>query len=133
MILMAEDLPKRSLVLLVFFIYGLHAFSALTGLLTPAFIVTAFLTGWPSLLAVLLSYLKRFSAQGTYLESHFAFLIRTFWLALLWLIVAGLCMITLIGFFPGVGIILIVGLWVLYRLLKGLSYLLDENPIPEIQ
>jgi uncharacterized membrane protein len=46
-------------------IYGLHAFSALTGLLSPAMIVTAFLTGWPSIIAVILNYVKRSDVQGT--------------------------------------------------------------------
>lgn len=129
---MSQALPNRSLVLLVYGIYGLHAFSAFTGLLTPAFIVTAFLTGWPSLLAVFLCYFKRFSAQGTYLESHFAFLIKTFWSALLWLVIAGVCLISVIGFIPGIIIILVVGVWVLFRLLKGMSFLLDESPIPNV-
>lgn len=129
---MSQALPRNTLVLLVYCIYGLHAFSALTGLLSPAFIVTAFLTGWPSLLAVLLSYLKRFDAQGTYLESHFSWLIQTFWRALLCLVIAGLCMISIIGFIPGVVILLVVGVWVLYRLAKGMSYMLDEKPIPNM-
>jgi hypothetical protein len=45
-------------------IYGLHAFSALTGLLSPAMIVTAFLSGWPSIIAVILNYVKRAEVRG---------------------------------------------------------------------
>lgn len=48
-----------SLITLTHAIYALHAFTVLMGMLTPAFIVTAFLTGWPSILAVILNYLKR--------------------------------------------------------------------------
>ncbi|MBI3937018.1 MAG: hypothetical protein HY323_08570 [Betaproteobacteria bacterium] len=44
-------MPRESLVALTHVIYGLHAFSALMGVLGPAFIVTAFLTGWPSIIA----------------------------------------------------------------------------------
>jgi len=40
-------------------IYGLHAFSLLTGILGAATVIGAFLTGWPSLIAVILNYIKR--------------------------------------------------------------------------
>jgi len=60
--------PNTSLVSLAYIIYGLHGFSALTGVLTPALVVTAFLTDWPSIIAVILSYAKRSDAEGTYLE-----------------------------------------------------------------
>ena len=74
--------PPESLVRLTHLIYGLHAFSALMGIISTAAIVTAFLTGWPSILAVILNYAKRGEARGTYLESHFSWQIRTFWAAL---------------------------------------------------
>lgn len=127
---MSRSLPSSSLVSLMYIIYGLHAFSAISGLLSPALIITTFLTGWPSILAVLLSYYKRFSAQGTYLESHFAFVIQTFWLAFMWLVISGILIVTVIGAILGFAILLIVGVWLLYRLLKGMSYLIDEKPIP---
>ncbi|HEX7239806.1 MAG TPA: hypothetical protein VF263_06045 [Longimicrobiaceae bacterium] len=38
---------------------------------------------FPLLLAAPLSYLKRLEARGTWLESHFTWQIRTFWLSLL--------------------------------------------------
>ena len=40
-------------------IYALHAFSLLTGILGAATVVGAFLTGWPSIIAVILNYVKR--------------------------------------------------------------------------
>jgi uncharacterized membrane protein len=105
---------------IVFIIYLLHFFSALTGLLTPAFIVTAFLTGWPSIIAVIMSYFWRNDADGTYLESHFSWLIRTFWFTVLWLIVAWFFIVTIIGMVIGIPMLLTVGIWVMYRLLKGI-------------
>jgi uncharacterized membrane protein len=65
-------------------IYGLHAFSLLTGILGAATVIGAFLTGWPSLIAVILNYVKRGDVRGTWLESHFRWQIRTFWYGLLW-------------------------------------------------
>src|SRR4029453_9820228 len=76
--------PKESLVTWTHVIYGLHAFSLLTGILGAATVVGAFLTGWPSIIAVIMNYLKRSEARGTWLESHFRWQIRTFWFGLLW-------------------------------------------------
>jgi uncharacterized membrane protein len=62
-------------------IYGLHAFSIVTGIVGAATVIGAFLTGWPSILAVVLNYVKRSEARGTWIESHFRWQIRTFWLS----------------------------------------------------
>ena len=43
-------MPSAGMVQLTHIMYGMHAFSALMGALGPVFIVTAFLTGWPSLI-----------------------------------------------------------------------------------
>ena len=51
--------PSSSLVSWTQFIYGLHAFSLLTGILGAATVIGAFLVGWPSIIAVILNYLKR--------------------------------------------------------------------------
>jgi uncharacterized membrane protein len=125
--------PADSLVTLTHVIYALHAFTVVTGILSPAFILTAFLTGWPSILAVILNYLKRGEARGTYLESHFRWQIRTFWFALLWVAIAWLLIITLLGIPFAVAIFVIVGLWVLYRITRGWLRLIDrlEMPRPE--
>lgn len=111
-------------------IYGLHAFTVVSGLLTPMFIVTAFLTGWPSILAVVLNYIKRSEVRGTYLESHFRWQIRTFWFALLWVVVAGLMAITVIGIPMAFVLATIAGLWVLYRVMRGWLRLNDKREMP---
>lgn len=121
--------PKDGLITLTHVIYGLHAFSAITGLFSSVFIVTAFLTGWPSIIAVILNYIKRDAAHGTYLASHFRWQIRTFWFALLWLIVMILLFVTLIGI-PLAWIIgVVTGLWVLYRIARGWLRLVDAQAI----
>lgn len=117
-------------VTLTYLIYGLHALSAAGGLLSPAFVVTAFLSGWPSLIAVVINYLKRRAVHGTYLESHFRWQIRTFWFALAWVLVAMLFMLTFIGIFVAIVIAWAAGLWVLYRIVRGLLRLLDKKPMP---
>jgi len=122
--------PADGLVTITHVIYGLHAFTVITGLLSPMLIVTAFLTGWPSILAVVLNYIKRSEARGTYLESHFRWQIRTFWFALLWVVVAWLLVFTLIGIPLAIAVVSIAGLWVLYRVARGWLRLNDKLAMP---
>src|SRR6187455_1546272 len=77
--------PPSSIVSWTQIIYALHAFSLLTGILGAATVVGAFLTGWPSIIAVILNYIKRGEARGTWVDSHFQWQIRTFWFGLLWI------------------------------------------------
>lgn len=97
-----------------------------------AFIVTTLLSGWPSLLAVLLNYLKRSDVRATYLDSHFGWRIRTFWYALAWFLVAWMLAVTLIGIPVAFVLALGVGLWVLYRIVRGWLALAggERMPVP---
>jgi uncharacterized membrane protein len=99
--------------------YALHAFSAVMGIVSSAAVVTTFLTGWPSILAVILNYVKRADVRGTWLESHFRWQIRTFWFALLWLVVAGLLFVTIIGIPLAWLMVVVTGVWVVYRMALG--------------
>jgi uncharacterized membrane protein len=113
-------------------IYALHAFSLLTGILGAATVVGAFLTGWPSIIAVVLNYVKRSEARGTWLESHFRWQIRTFWFGLLWV---ALCLLFVV-FTLGIGILVawiplaLVGVWFIYRIARGWLALIDRRPMP---
>jgi uncharacterized membrane protein len=122
--------PKTSLVSLTYIIYALHLFSAVTGVISSAFIVTAFLTGWPSLLAIVLSYIKRSDTQGTYLQSHFTWQIRTFWFSLLWLVIAAILALTVIAIPLAFFMVIFVGIWVMYRIIRGLLRLINAQPMP---
>ena len=112
-------------------IYGLHALSLVIGIIGTATVVGAFLLGWPSIIAVIMNYVKRSDARGTWLESHFRWQLRTFWFGLLWV---GLCtlfvLITL-----GIGLIIawlplgIVALWFIYRIWRGWMALREGRPM----
>jgi uncharacterized membrane protein len=112
-------------------IYALHAFSLLAGLFGAATVVGAFLTGWPSIIAVILNYVRRSEVRGTWLESHFRWQIRTFWYGLLWV---GLCVLFVV-LTLGIGILiawlplLIVGVWFVYRVAKGWIRLREGRPM----
>jgi uncharacterized membrane protein len=123
----------NSLVSYTHWMYGLHAASALIGMFSSAFIATAFLFGLPSIIAVVMNYIRRSDARGTYLQSHFSWQLRTFWFAALWVSVVFLLsfplFFVLVGFvtFP-VGII-VVGVWVIYRVARGWLKLKDGQPV----
>jgi len=123
--------PREGLVTLAHVIYGLHAFSALTGLLSPAMIVTAFLSGWPSIIAVILNYVKRAEVRGTWLDSHFSWQIRTFWFALLWLALGAVAFITVIGIPVALVLWFATGIWVLYRIIRGWLALSSQKVLPQ--
>lgn len=112
-------------------VYALHAFSLLTGIIGTATVVGAFLTGWPSIIAVVLNYIKRSEARGTWLESHFRWQIRTFWFGLLWISLCGAFIIATLG----IGLLFVwlpitlVGLWFVYRIVRGWVTLSDRRPM----
>ncbi len=88
-----------------------------------------FLIGWPTLhlstiVAVILAYIKRGEVRGTIWESHFDNIINTFWLTLVLGIVFGSrCM-----FCIGIPLIIALGIWFLYRAIKGLVRAIDSKP-----
>jgi len=125
-----SPLPSDDLVTLTHIIYALHAFSVLTGITSAAFIVTAFLSGWPSIIAVIINYVKRDSVRGTFLDSHFSWQIRTFWWSLLWVVIAGVMIATLIGIPFGLVLLVLVGLWVIYRIIRGWMALAGRKALP---
>jgi uncharacterized membrane protein len=121
--------PRQGLVTLTHVVYALHGFSALMGLLTPAFIVTSFLFGWPSIIGVIINLVKRDEVRGTYLESHFNWQLRTFFYALLWVVVAVLLALTIIGIPIAWIVALALGIWVLYRIVRGWLALGEGRPV----
>jgi len=80
-----------------------------------------------------MNYARQSDARGTFLESHFRWQIRTFWFALLWVVVIFAIsfplMIIAIGFvtlwlgYVGLGI------WVIYRIIRGWVALRDHRPV----
>ena len=114
-------------------IYGLHALSLIVGIIGTATVVGAFLLGWPSIIAVILNYVKRGDVRGTRLDSHFRWQIRTFWFGALWV---GLCALFVIVTF-GLGMLVawlplgLVALWFIYRIAKGWMALRDGRAMYE--
>jgi len=99
------------------------------GVSGAASIAGAFVFGVPSLLAVVLNWIKRGEVAGTWLDSHYRWQIRTFWFTLLWLLVYGLLIVTIIGIPVAWLLIVVLGIWVAYRVIRGWLALADQRPI----
>ena len=110
-------------------IYALHAWSVIAGIVTPALVVTAFLLGWPSILAVIFNYIKRSDAQGTMYESHFRWQIRTFWFAVPWALAGLVLWLTLLLIPVAIVLWILTGVWVAYRVIRGWITLARNRPI----
>lgn len=127
--------PTESLVNVAHLVYALHAWSVVAGIVGAATIVGMFLTGWPSIIAVIINYVKRPDARGTWLDSHFGWQIRTFWYTLLWVVIGGVAFVLLwwalgLGILLGVAIWGVAGLWVIYRIVRGWMALASAKAMP---
>jgi uncharacterized membrane protein len=119
--------PPPGLVTVAQLVYALHALSLLIGVTTAATIIGAFVFGVPSIIAVVINYLKRGEARGTFLESHFRWQIRTFWFALLWCLIGGALFVTFVGIPLALGIYFATGVWAIYRIARGWLALRDRK------
>lgn len=108
---MEEQRSQDSLITVTHAVYALQALS--------------FLTGVTALIAVIISYIKRSEAQGTWLESHFNWQIRTFWWGLFWSIIGFLLTFIFIGF----AVLIINTVWIIYRIIKGWLALVDRKVV----
>jgi uncharacterized membrane protein len=125
----STDSPPPSLVTVTHLVYALHALSLLIGVTTAATIVGAFVFGVPSIIAVVINYVKRGEAKGTFLESHFRWQIRTFWFALLWCVIGGMLFITIVGIPLALAVFFGAGVWAIYRIARGWLALRDRKPM----
>ncbi len=100
-----EPGPTNALVIYVLYLLGLViGISALAGLV--------------------IAYINRGKA-GTYVESHYAFLIRTFWIGLLYALVSAVLLILGIGFL----LMLAVAVWFIARCVIGMQALQRGEPV----
>lgn len=84
-----------------------------------------------SLLAVIIGAFVRDAARGTYVETHYQYLLRTFCWGILWLVI-----VTVIFALTVVGLLVlaipwgILTIWYLYRVIRGWLRLNDGRPAP---
>jgi uncharacterized membrane protein len=114
--------------------YALHALAILIGVVTSASIVGKFIFGLPSIIAVIMNYLRRNEVRGTWLEPHFSWQLRTFWFAALACIGALLVFGPLVLILIGIPFLLLawllIGIWTTYRIARGWLALKDGRTLP---
>ena len=87
----------------------------------------SFITGITGLIGIVLAHMWSGDARGTWAESHYTYLIRTFWFGLLGTIIGGLLTLVLIGFF----VLLAVGIWFGVRSVLSLVKASKQEPMPD--
>jgi uncharacterized membrane protein len=125
----AERAPLPSVLTVANLVYALHAFAIVVGFAGTATIVGSFLMSLPSIAAVVLNYIKRSDARGTWVASHYRWQIRTFWYSIFWVLLASLLFITLIGIPFAFVILGLLSIWLAYRVGKGWLRLRDGRPM----
>lgn len=105
-----EFSSQRQLVIVIYALYG------------AAF----FLGGIPAIVAIIINYIKRPEIKDPMLVSHFVWQIRTFWISV------GLALIGALSTIIGIGFIILfaIAIWNIYRLVRGVLYILENKPMP---
>lgn len=117
--------------LVAYLLFGLAALMQIggSGIAVPAPLLTIV-----GIIGVIVAYIKRDDARGTWVESHMTWLIRTFWWSTLWALIGWAVLlvfaIILIGLALGPLIWAVVAIWVAYRVIKGIIYFKDQRAIP---
>jgi uncharacterized membrane protein len=110
-------------------VYALHTLAIIIGIVGAATVIGSFVGGLPSIVAVILNYVKRRDARGTWADSHYRWQIRTFWFAVLWALIGWALVITVIGMVVGVPILIALTAWLIYRIGRGWLRLRDQRPM----
>ncbi|WP_100638547.1 DUF4870 family protein [Marinobacter salexigens] len=97
--------PARNLAVVVYILQGL----------------SFFLGGITGLVGVIINYVKLDDVRNTWVEPHFRWQIRTFWLGLLWTVIGVVTSFIIVGWFILMG----TAIWLIYRIVKGALALND--------
>ncbi|MEM7443792.1 MAG: hypothetical protein AAF414_10730 [Pseudomonadota bacterium] len=87
--------------------------------------LVAFVVGITMLVGVVMAYLNRGNGAD-WTRSHYTFLIRTFWIGLLYGIISGLLALVLIGF----ALAVLTAIWIIVRCVKGLQLVGRREAVP---
>jgi len=106
---------RSNLTLLTHVMYGLHTLSF-------------FSAGIFSVVAMVMNFVKRSELPDAFFRSHFRWQSRSFWFTLLWLLLT----LPLWAFFvfPGWVAWTVIGLWYLYRFIRGWWAFADNRAMP---
>ncbi len=94
-------------------LYGLHTLAWVGGYI-------------PAVIAMIVNYIKRGDENDAIYLSHHNYMIRTFWWALLWFVLTSPLWFLFV--LPGWIAWIVVGLWYLYRCIKGWLRFTNDKP-----
>jgi uncharacterized membrane protein len=116
--------------------YALFGTAAVIALVSSGFHFVAPLMGLVGIAGLIVAYVKRGDAQGTWVASHFTWLIRTFWYSLFWGVVGGIVLLVLGIILIGIPIALLIwavaSIWVIYRVIRGYLVFKESRPMPGV-
>jgi uncharacterized membrane protein len=114
--------------------YALFGAAAVIALFSSGFPAIAPLMGIVGIAGLIVAYVKRDDAQGSWVASHLRWLIRTFWYSFLWGIIGGIVLLVLGLVLIGIPIAFLIwavaSIWVIYRVIRGYLLFKDSKPIP---
>jgi uncharacterized membrane protein len=124
--------PPISAALLAYALFGV---GALVGLISSGFPAAAPLLGIIGIAGVIVAYVKRDDARGTFVASHLRWLIRTFWYSFLWGVIGSIVyvlffIVFLLGPVLAFFIWGVASIWVLYRVIRGYLLFNASRPVP---
>ena len=123
----AAGSPPISAALLAYALFGT---AAVIALVSSGFHFIAPLMGLVGIIGLIVAYVKRGDAQGTWVASHFTWLIRTFWFSFLWGVVGVVFAITIIGLVVAIPVWAVASIWVIYRVIRGYLLFKESKAIP---
>ncbi|MTI00652.1 DUF4870 domain-containing protein [Roseibium sp. RKSG952] len=89
-------------------------------------ILLGFVIGLSPIIGVIFAYLNRGKGEG-WVDSHYTFQIRTFWIALIASFISMLLMMIAIGFI----LLILVAIWTIIRCVKGLQLASRGDAVPD--
>ena len=107
-----KDASERRVVMHI--LYGLHTLAWLSA-------------GTFAVVALIVNYIQRGEENDPVIIGHHNYMIRTFWWTLLWLVLCS--WLWLLFVLPGVVAYAIIGLWYLYRCIRGWVRMNDGKAI----
>jgi uncharacterized membrane protein len=97
-----------------------------TATMVYALYALSFLFAITVIFGVIIAHLKKGDAEGSYVQSHFSYQIRTFWWSVVWVIVG---IATIAVFFIGYLVLIANAIWFIYRIIKGWMRLSEKSAI----